>query len=124
VNADADDLELRDLNLGIGRAEKAHDLDFLRDVLHDDLVFRRADGSFVDKDAYLADLPNRVYEEMETQVTEVDAKTESAVVTAIVTTRGMSRGTPFAGTFRNTRAFARDGTRWRCKLWINTRLPG
>jgi glyoxylase I family protein len=112
---------LRDLNVAIGSAEKEHDLDFLRDVLHDELVFRRADGTVVGKSEYLDDLEDRTYEVLDVEVSDVDARAESAVVTAMVTARGTSGGVRFAGTFRNVRTFVRDVERWRCRLWVNTR---
>jgi glyoxylase I family protein len=114
---------LRDLNVAIGAAEKEHDLDFLREVLHDELVFRRADGTVVGKDEYLRSLEDRTYDVLDVEVADVDARAESAVVTAIVTARGTSGGAPFAGTFRNVRTFVRDEERWQCRLWINTRAP-
>jgi glyoxylase I family protein len=116
---------LRDMNLAIGAAEKEHDLEFLRDVLHDDLVFRRADGSVVGKRDYLADLENRTFDVLEVEITDVDERSASAVVTAMVTARGTTAGVPFAGTFRNVRTFVQDEDRWRCRLWVNTRAtPG
>lgn len=117
--------DLRERNLGIGVAEKAHDLEFLRDVLDDDLIFRRADGRIVGKDAYLEALRARTYEAVATEISEVDEQGDSAVVTAIVTASGASDGKPFSGTFRNVRTFVADDDGWRCTLWINTRVgPG
>jgi catechol 2,3-dioxygenase-like lactoylglutathione lyase family enzyme len=118
----ATQLELVQLNVRIGAAEREHDVAFLDHVLHDELIFRRADGSFVGKDDYLGDLGNRAYEELDVQITAVDEKKESVVVTAIVSARGTSHGRPFAGTFRNTRTFVTDEERWQCRLWVNTRV--
>lgn len=114
--------ELRTLNVGIGAAEKEHDLEFLRDVLHDELIFRRADGTLVGKNEYLADVPNRTYGALDVEIGDVDETSDNAVVTLTVTARGTRGGKPFAGTFRNVRMFVRDGERWRCKLWMNTRV--
>jgi glyoxylase I family protein len=114
--------DLRTTNIQIGQAERNHDLDSLRDALDADLIFRRADGTFVDRDAYLADVPNRTYDELTIEVTDVEEKEQSAVVTVLVTARGTSHGKPFGGTFRNVRTFVKDGDRWRCRLWINTRV--
>ena len=112
---------LRELNVAIGAAEKEHDLDFLREVLDDDLVFRRADGTVVGKGEYLGALENRTFDVLDVEITDVDERSASAVVTAIVTARGTTAGVPFAGTFRNVRTFVRDEERWRCKIWTNTR---
>jgi glyoxylase I family protein len=117
--------DLREVNVGIGVAEKAHDLEFLGDVLDDDLIFRRADSKIVGKDAYLEALRARTYDDIATEISEVDEQADSAVVTAIVTASGASDGKPFSGTFRNVRTFVADDDGWRCTLWINTRVgPG
>jgi glyoxylase I family protein len=114
--------ELRELNVGIGVAERDHDTEFLRQVLDDELIFRRADGKVVGKDEYLAGLRNRTYERLDVEVVEVDEKSDSAVVTTIVTARGMTNGKPFGGTFRNVRTFVFGDGVWRCPMWINTRI--
>src|SRR5687767_10849311 len=44
---------LRALNVAIWTAEKEHNLDFLREALHDELVFRRPDGTVAD-DEFIA----------------------------------------------------------------------
>jgi hypothetical protein len=115
--------DLRKANLEIGVAEQDRDLDFLDAALHDDLVFRRADGSIVGKEAYLKSVDTRTYYSISTEVLDVDEAADSAVVTAIVTARGTAGGKPFGGTFRNVRAFVGGKGRWRCLMWINTREP-
>jgi catechol 2,3-dioxygenase-like lactoylglutathione lyase family enzyme len=114
--------DLRRLNLELGRAEREGDRDYLADVLHDDLVFRRADGTVASKRDYLAELARRSYDALDVAIAEIDEQAESAVVTAFVTARGRSNGEAFAGTFRNLRTFVRDGDGWRCRVWINTRV--
>jgi glyoxylase I family protein len=118
--------DLRDLNVQIGAAEKEHRVPFLRDILHDDLLFRRADGKVVGKDEYLEALEGRTYDTLQTEIVEIDSRGDSAVVTAIVTAAGTtSDGTKFGGTFRNVRTFVGGESQWRCTLWINTRVgPG
>jgi glyoxylase I family protein len=113
--------DLRELNVRMGVAEKEHELDFLREVLHDELVFRRTDGTVVGREQYISDLESRTYELLEVEVLDVDENPHSAVVTVLVTTRGATRGTRFAGTFRNVRTFVRNRDAWECRLWINTR---
>jgi Domain of unknown function (DUF4440) len=114
--------ELRRANIEIGVAEKNHDLDFLDAALDDDLIFRRADGSIVGKDAYLKSVCRRTYDSISTEVVEVDQRADSAVVTVIVTASGTADGTPFSGTFNNVRVFVGGKGRWRCRMWINTRI--
>jgi glyoxylase I family protein len=113
--------DLRELNVRIGVAEKDHDLQYLRDVLHEELVFRRADGTVVGKVEYLDGLAARSYDLMDVEVLDVQEGAESAVVDVVVTARGTSGGKPFGGSFRNVRTFVRDNGRWRCRVWINTR---
>ena len=113
---------LRELNVGIGVAEREQDTGFLREVLDNDLIFRRADGKVVGKEDYLSDLANRTYERLDVDVVEVDEKSDSAVVTTIVAARGTNNGKPFSGTFRNVRTFVGGDGAWRCTLWINTRV--
>jgi hypothetical protein len=48
--------ELIDLNIKIGEAEKCRNKHFLKRILADDLIFRRANGKVVNKRKYLADL--------------------------------------------------------------------
>lgn len=120
-HAGADD-ELRRLNVEIGKLEADRDAEALDRLLHDDLVFRRADGALVRKREYLDAVPTRTYDRMETEVQEIDRADASSVVTVIVDTAGTGPRGPFAGRFRNTRVFVQDGGRWRCRIWVNVRL--
>jgi hypothetical protein len=56
--------ELIKLNIRIGEAERRRQEGFLKRVLADDLIFRRASGKIVNKKRYLADLldPKNTYE--------------------------------------------------------------
>lgn len=113
--------DLRELNARIGEAERQHDVEFLRRVLDDGLVFRRADGSIVGIQDYLDAVPKRGYDRLESEVVDVHEKGESAVVTVIVDAAGQTQdGTAFGGRFRNVRVFVRDGGDWRCRIWVNT----
>jgi glyoxylase I family protein len=113
---------LRQVNVEIGEREKAQDVDRLDQLLHDDLVFRRADGTIVTKREYLDAVPTRTYDTLESEIVGTDEGKESAVVTVIVTAVGTGNGTSFRGTFRNTRVFVTEDDRWQCRLWLNTRL--
>jgi glyoxylase I family protein len=113
---------LQELNLEIGEAEKRHDAGFLHDVLHEDLVFRRADGSIVDKPRYLRDLPEKTYRRVESEVIEMDEGQDSAAVSVLVRAAWTSDGRSFTGSFRNTRLFTRKDGRWQCLAWVNVAL--
>jgi ketosteroid isomerase-like protein len=113
--------ELTQINVGIGDAEKRQDATDLEPVLHDDLVFRRADGKLISKQQYLDAVPTRVYERLDADVVEIHEKDESAVVTVIVDAAGTTAdGSRFDGRFRNVRVFVKDDGRWLCRLWVNT----
>jgi ketosteroid isomerase-like protein len=115
--------ELTRINVEIGKAEKARDPTELDRLVHDDLVFRRADGKVVTKQLYLDAVPKRTYDRLDVDVVEIDAKDESAVVTVIVDAAGTGGdGSPFEGRFRNVRVFVKDDGRWRCRLWVNTKI--
>jgi len=114
--------DLRKANVEIGAAEQNRDLDFLDAALHDDLIFRRADGSIVGKEAYINSVCRRTYDSIMTEVLDVDERADSAVVTALVTASGTINGKPFSGTFRNVRTFVGGKGRWRCRMWINNRV--
>jgi catechol 2,3-dioxygenase-like lactoylglutathione lyase family enzyme len=114
--------DLREINVLIGEAEREHDLSALDELLDDSLVFRRADGTIVGKAEFLDALPGRTYDMMETRILDVDERETSAVVTSAVRAQGTAAGTPFKGTYRNVRTFVQRGDRWRCTIWVNTRL--
>jgi ketosteroid isomerase-like protein len=114
--------DLSRINAKIGEAEKRHedrDVEFLASVLHDDLVFRRADGSIVGKQDYLKAVPTRTYERLESEVVEINERQDSTVVTVIVDAAGTTASGRFEGRFRNTRVFVNDGGRWLCRIWVN-----
>jgi catechol 2,3-dioxygenase-like lactoylglutathione lyase family enzyme len=115
------DLELRSINLEIGAAEQRHDVGFLDDVLHDDLIFRRADGKIVTKEQYLAAVPKRQYRTLESDVAELHITKDSALATVLVRAEGTANGTAFKGTYRNVRVFVSEGERWVCTVWVNSR---
>jgi ketosteroid isomerase-like protein len=113
--------DLREINARIADAERQRDAAYLEGVLHDELVFRRADGSLATKRDYLDAVPKRRYDRLESDVVEVHEKGDSAVVTVIVDAAGQTQdGTAFGGRFRNVRVFVRDGGGWRCRIWVNT----
>ena len=68
------DQELRRLNEEIRVKEQAGEVPFFDELLADNFLFRRADGTFVDKHHYLEDLESvakNPYERLETVVENV-----------------------------------------------------
>ncbi len=112
------------LNVLIGEAELKRDKKFLGDVLADELVFRRANGTVVTKDEYLSDLekPENTYEYLFSEDIRAQVKDENALVTLVVRAKGKRGEKEFEGRFRNLRVFAVDGKNWQCVVWHNTRL--
>lgn len=116
--------ELIEINLKIGEAEKARDEAFLKRVLADDLIFRRASGQVVNKTEYLTDLQNsaNTYDYLISE----DVKPmlyEGIAVVSLRVKAGIKRGTStFEGNFRNIRLFLRRNERWQCVIWFNTSI--
>ena len=117
--------ELVRLNLEFGEQEKlgAEAVEWFRRALADDVCFRRANGSVVDKAAFLAGLsdPGNATDELATEVVQADVIGPLAVADVRVTFSGMRGGKPAAGTFRNIRLFERSDDRWVCFVWFNRR---
>jgi hypothetical protein len=119
-NKNSEDL-LRRLNHEVGDNEKAANRSFFVLYLADDLVFRRANGDIVEKEAFLDGLMPDQFDMLETSVDALDVKGNSAVVD--VTVKAQRRGQK-AGEFRNIRVFQRAGQQahWQLRAWINTKI--
>jgi uncharacterized protein DUF4440 len=119
--------ELTDLNREMGRAENERDTQFLAEHLAEGLVFRRGDGSVIDKKTYLAGLasPENTYEFIHIEDVEVLGYGEdTALVSLRIWAKGRRSGKDFEGIYRNTRLFLRLGDKWQCALWFNTPSEG
>jgi hypothetical protein len=119
-----DEKKLKELNERFAEAEKNRDERFFRRVLAKDLKFRRANGSQINKDDYLAALkdPKNTYDVLESSDVETivfDGRT--ALVSLRVAAHGTRSGKPFEGSFRNTRLFVKQRGNWRCAVWFNSR---
>ncbi|WP_331376141.1 DUF4440 domain-containing protein [Sinorhizobium chiapasense] len=111
----------------IGDAEKTQDAGSMGQLLHPELVFRRADGSVAGKSDVLKAMSERQYKLRDAEIVAVEAHpaARTAVVTVIVRAKGivLTTGEEFGGTFRNVMTLERDNDsgRWKCRLWVNTR---
>ena len=124
---ETDEQDLIELNSKIGEAEMKRDIVFLAGILADDLRFRRANGTIVDKMAYLAGVrdPANTYEYLHSEDVQASVYETTAVVSLRVRAKGMRGGTPFEGTFRNIRVFLRQPDKqpaWQCTMWFNVRI--
>ena len=117
------DQELRQLNKEIGVKEQAGEVPYFDELLADNFLFRRADGTIVDKHRYLGDLAlvaENPYERLEMVVENVTPDEDSGVVNALVLAKRekMER----AAVFQNVRVFSRQGENWKLIMWVNTRI--
>ena len=99
----------------------------MQEVLSDELVFRRANGSVTSKADYLQGLMNteNTYDRLDADDIEVQTYEGMAVVSLCVNAAGMRGVSPFAGKFRNVRIFMQDSTAphgWLCHMWFNTKI--
>jgi hypothetical protein len=110
-----DETELKTINERIGEAEQTADEEFLRQVLADELVFRKAGGSVVTKQQFLADLAkNNFARETKNVKVTLDEEKQTALVSLVVHALGSD--------FQNLRLFVRRETGWQCIVWFNTKL--
>ena len=112
------------LNVLMGEAELSRDESFLRAILADDLVFRRANGAVVTKEDYLSELikPENTYENLSAENIKAQINGEAALVSLIVRAKGKRGEKEFEGNFRNLRVFLQRDKNWQCAVWHNSRL--
>jgi hypothetical protein len=120
--------ELISLNERIGEAERMTDADFLKSILSDNLRFRRANGTIVDKAIYLDDLmkPGNTTDELHSTNIIPTIYGNLAVVELLVAMRGMRCGNKLDGVFRNIRIFLNEPDKephWQLHSWFNVRVP-
>lgn len=115
---------LEQLNIRIGDAELRRDELFLKNILADDLVFRRADGKIVSKEEYLAELvkSENTYDYLESENVKVAVNDENALVSLSVRAKGRRGEIEFEGKFQNLRVFVKQAEKWCCVVWFNTRI--
>jgi len=121
--------ELISLNERIGEAERTGDAEFLKSVLSDNLRFRRANGTIVDKAIYLDDLtkPGNITDELRSTDIVPTVYEDLAVVVLLVAVKGMRCGNKLDGVFRNIRIFLDEPDkrpRWQLHSWFNVRVLG
>ena len=110
-----DESELVRINEQIGEAEQTADEKFLREVLADELVFRKASGKVVTKEEFLADLTNNRFERESKNIkVTLDEENSTALVTLVVHA--------LENKFQNLRVFVRREKGWQCLVWFNTKL--
>jgi hypothetical protein len=122
-----DDKTLCDLARRMGEAEKGRDAEFFKPLLAEKLTFRRADKTVVDRKTFLEDLlnPENTYDLLESEDVSAAVHEGVAVVALLVRAKGMKKGKPFAGVFRNIRIFVHEPDKqqpWQLHSWFNVRV--
>ena len=107
--------QLRDLNIKIGEAESAGDVDFLKSVIAPKLAFRRANGECVDRDEFLAGVKKGPRRDTEIESVNILIP-KRALVTCWVTLKVDS----VPKRFHNVRLFIRENdAAWKLLGWAN-----
>jgi len=116
--------DLIQLNIDIAEWEQKRDaasIERLDRYLSPELVFLRADGSVVGKDAYMAALRDPgPFTRRETHDVVVTPIVDRAFVKLVVFAEKLD-GT--AGSYRNVRVFSRRAEGWCLEVWVNDAVP-
>jgi len=121
-----EDKQIIDILTRMPEAERSRDAAFYESLLADKFIFRRGDGSVVDKPAYLGALidPENTYSSLEQEIVSVQVYEFIAVANVHIRASGRRKGNDFGGTFRNIRVFVRDAAHveWRLLGWFNEKI--
>jgi hypothetical protein len=95
---------------------------WFRDVLSDQLVFRRANGSIMDKQKFLKSLDDQnSFTSRKAEDFSATIVGERALVTLVIHTM-KADGTE--NCYRNIRLFSKQNQSWKLELWYNYDLTG
>jgi ketosteroid isomerase-like protein len=108
--------ELINLERDFERAVVANDAEAIGKFLADDWVIIDPDGNIIDKARFLSVIKSGAltHEVMESDNMSVRTYGDSAVVTALATTKGKFAGQEFSTRERATDFFVKQGGRWQC----------
>ena|ERR1700730_5635063 len=106
------------------KAVVANDADAIGKFLADDWVVVDPNGEIIDKARFLDVIKSRTltHELMESEEMNVRAYGDSAVVTALMTTKGKFAGQEFTTRERATNVFVKQSGRWQCVFSQLTKL--
>jgi ketosteroid isomerase-like protein len=101
-----------------------NDADTIADFLGDDWIVIDPDGGIVEKAGFLAAVRSGMltHEAMQSDDTRVRRYEDTAVFTALTTTKGKFMGQAFTTHERATDVFVKRGERWSCVLTQLTRF--
>jgi len=116
--------ELLKLEDEFARAVDGNDADALDGLLANDWIIVEPDGSIIDKARFLGVIRSGAlsHESMESTDLRVRLYGNTAVVTALTTTKGKFMGQDFASCERATDIFVKQTDRWQCVFTQLTRF--
>ena len=116
--------ELLKLEDEFARAVAGNDVDALDGLLANDWIIVEPDGSIIDKARFLGVIRSGAlsHESMESTDLRVRLYGNTAVVTALTTTKGKFMGQDFASCERATDIFVKQTDRWQCVFTQLTRF--
>ena len=116
--------ELLKLEKEFAQAVANNDVDAISDFLADDWIIVDPDGSIVDKSRFIGVIKSGAlfHEMMESDDVRVRIYGNTAVVTALTTTKGRFMAQDFTSCERATDIFVKHGDRWQCVFTQLTRL--
>jgi ketosteroid isomerase-like protein len=108
--------ELLKLEKEFARAVTQNDAEAIGQFLADDWVIIDSDGGVIDKSRFLSAIKSGAltHEMMESDDVKVRAYGDTAIVTALTTTKGKFAGQEFSARERATDFFVKQGGRWQC----------
>ena len=120
-----EEVQLQQLNEEIANEERKGTLaePYLKALLAEDFIFRRAGGAIEKKLDYLKSLEtvkDNPYERLDTYVETVTINGNSAV--AEVTVIAKRKDMPAPGEFSNVRMFRKENDEWKLVTWVNTKV--
>src|SRR5436190_23952077 len=116
--------ELLKLENEFARAVGSNDADALHRLLADDWVIVEPDGGLIDKARFLGVIRSGAlsHESMESTDLRVRVYGNTAVVTALTTSKGKFMGQDFTSCERATDIFVKQAERWQCIFTQLTRF--
>jgi ketosteroid isomerase-like protein len=110
--------ELLKLEKEFANAIVANDPEAIERFVSDDWIIINSDGGIIDKERFLAVIKSGAltHETMESDDIRVRVYGESAVVTAVASSKGKFMGQDFSTRERATDVFVRQDGQWRCVL--------
>ena len=117
--------ELLKLERAFADAIIKNDLESIGRIVADDWIIVDPNGEIVDRTGFFEVIKSGAltHDIMESEDFRVRVYGESAVVTAITSTKGKFRGQEFSTRERATDVFVKREGRWQCVLTHLTRLP-